>query len=92
MKTRRYYIKALGSTCYGKTGMVGKTINWKAMPGIRNPRWANQFGWSNQPQVLTFNLVDKSAAEAWLSTQCPNPGLPCLLIVKHWKTYGVPRR
>ena len=84
MKTPRFYIKALGSTCYFKTGLVGKTFDWKDMPGIRNPRWANQFGWSNQPSVLTFELLDKAAAEKWLATQCPNPGLPCLLIVEHW--------
>jgi len=87
----RHYIKALGATCYGKTGMVGKTFDWRRMPGIRNPRWANQFGWSNQPQVLTFNLVDKAAAKSWLAMQCPNPSLPCRLIVEHGQTSGVPR-
>jgi hypothetical protein len=80
----RNYIKALGSVCYDQTGMTGKTIKWREMPGIRNPRWGKQFGWSNQPKMLTFDLVDPAAANEWLVAQCPSPGLPCLLIVPHW--------
>ncbi len=87
-KIPRHYIKAIGSTCYNRQGVSEgdcvRIINWNQMPGIYNPHWANQFGWSNQPAVLTFQLTDKAKAEAWLATQCPTPGLPCLLITDHW--------
>ena len=84
------YIKALGSTCYDRTGITfpdRKAIDFKQMPGIKGGGWEYQFGWGNQPMVFTFECRGKNnrkAAEQWLDAQCPNPSLPCLLIVRSW--------
>ena len=62
----KYYIKATGSTCYDKTGITypeNKTIDLETLVnshGGFNCVWQNQFGWSNQPQVLTFEMDDNS--------------------------------
>ena len=85
---KRYYLKAYGSICYNTVGIsspIFHPIDFLKIPLIKNPRWAKQFGWSNQPHVLTFNLPDSPDAirkvEAWLVDQCP---ISAFYIAEHW--------
>lgn len=62
----RYYLRASGSNCYDKTGVTFPTHQPMNIEDIiksvcekPNLRWANQFGWSNQPKVLTFNATEQ---------------------------------
>jgi len=59
----RYYLSTMGSTCYDKTGITfpkKKKISLKkivASFGGYDFKWENQFGWDNQPEVLTFKTL-----------------------------------
>ena len=59
----RYYIKATGSTCYDRTGITFPEKKELDLEGIvknhggYNLRWESQFGWTNQPDVLTFKAL-----------------------------------
>ena len=55
----RYYIKWSSVHCtppYYQLEAYQKTL--RATPEAWNVRSANQFGWSNQPQVATFTAVE----------------------------------
>lgn len=58
-----FYLKPTGSTCYNRTGITfpaKKRINFEkrlAAMGCKDFYWCNQFGWSNQPEVITFRSV-----------------------------------
>jgi len=64
----RYYLKATGSTCYNSSGVtfpIDVAIDFEhivASAGATDLEWANQFGWSNQPEVLCFSLDNPSKA------------------------------
>ncbi len=71
---KKYYIKATGSTCYDNTGVTFphnesfqlQEEDMSAEKFVdelwgRNIRWENQFGWENQPQVLTFEASEEDA-------------------------------
>ena len=84
MDTRRYYIKATGSICYDETGIVFPSqiaLDFKdLLSQLKNPeiRWENQFGWFNQPLVLTFKASEEEA-------KAVRDKLPMGLIVsEHW--------
>lgn len=56
-----YYIKAMGSVCYDRTGVTfpyrgGEFLscNWMLDMGATSAWWERQFGWNNQPEVLCF--------------------------------------
>ena len=59
---QEYYLKATGSTCYNKTGItfpiciVIDLVKLLKSYGVTNIEWRRQFDWSNQPEVLTFNI------------------------------------
>ena len=85
MNTNRYYIKATGSVCYDDTGIVFPShiaLDFKdLLSPLKNPemKWENQFGWFNQPLVLTFRASEEEAREL-------NEKLPIGLIVSdHWE-------
>lgn len=56
----RYYISAHGSYCYDKSGItypVKTPMDLEAIlreHGAKDFRWEHQFGWRNQPPVLSF--------------------------------------
>jgi len=85
MDTKRFYIKATGSICYNETGIIFPShipFDFKdLLSPLHNPemKWQHQFGWINQPKVLTFRASEKEAKEV-------NEKLPIGLIVsEHWE-------
>lgn len=87
----RYYLQAMGDTCYDPD--YGLTYPYKAPVDFRelltnvgasNIRTAHQFGWSNQPRVLTFNLGgDAKTADLRIGLN-----FPALRIANHWRHDG----
>lgn len=70
--TKRYYISASSSTCYDKSGItypyvlaidLAKLV--KSIASKPATRWAKQFGWYNQPQVLCFTATYHEAKDIW---------------------------
>ena len=63
---KKYYVRATGSTCYDKTGITFPekvSIDFDSLlEDTKNVQWENQFGWSNQPKVITFHCT-KSLAD-----------------------------
>lgn len=58
----------MGSTCYDASGITfpkKKTLEIENIVtdhlGI-DLKWSNQFGWSNQPEVITFQFVNDNRA------------------------------
>ena len=55
---KKYYVKATSSVCYDKTGITFPekvSVNFdKLLKDAENIQWENQFGWDNQPEVITF--------------------------------------
>ena len=80
MNTNRHYIRATGSVCYDQTGIVFPSqiaLDFKALLSqLKKPqvKWEKQFGWFNQPEVLTFRATEKGAKQV-------NDKLPIGLIV-----------
>ena len=85
MNTNRHYIRATGSVCYDQTGIVFPSqiaLDFKALLSqLKKPqvKWEKQFGWFNQPEVLTFRATHEEAREL-------NGKLPIGLIVsEYWE-------
>ena len=85
MDTNRYYIKATGQVCYDSSGIVFPSqiaLDFKELLSqLKNAeiKWENQFGWFNQPKVLSFRATEKEA-------RAVNDKLPLGLIVSgHWE-------
>ena len=85
MNTNRYYIKATGSVCYDSTGIIFPSqiaLDFTSLLSqLKNAemKWENQFGWKNQPLVLTFKATEKEA-------RAVNDRLPLGLIVsEYWE-------
>ena len=57
---KAFYLKAIGSTCYDESGITFpnkikfdlKNLVWGR--GAIFIKWGRQFGWANQPKVLSF--------------------------------------
>lgn len=76
VELKAYYLKPTGSTCYDPAGITYPEplpVNWSSIFWKIVPRavFCNQFGWSNQPQVLCFKagdvqlkLIEKRLADA----------------------------
>jgi len=84
MDTKRYYIRATGSVCYDPTGIIFPSKIALDFTDLLSPlenaevKWENQFGWCNQPLVLTFKGSENEAKDI-------NEKLPIGLIVSgHW--------
>jgi len=84
MNTKRFFIKATGSVCYDSTGITFPSpiaLDFKdLLSPLKNPemKWENQFGWCNQPLVLTLRASEREAQKL-------NNRLPIGLIVsEHW--------
>lgn len=58
----RYYLKALGTICYDKTGLTYPeqlTVDLEKiakLAGASEIHWEQQFGFSNLPEVLCFGF------------------------------------
>jgi len=83
----KFYIKATGSVCYGRSGITYPVpevdsdmtprdyVEWQ---GGENVTWERQYGWENQPEVLCFegSQLDARNVEAFLPRG--------LLVSAHW--------
>ncbi len=63
-----HYIYATGCTCYDRTGVTFPTPHipkdFDAIlrkHGVTKSIWKNQYGWSNQPEVLCFQATEEQA-------------------------------
>jgi hypothetical protein len=65
---KQFYIRATGSTCYDQTGItfpIKDPVDWYSLfAGLKDPspRWENEFGWENQPEVLVFRATPEEVA------------------------------
>jgi hypothetical protein len=91
----RHYLKATGSACYHETnGIVFPDIKINLRELLRNHgatniRYARQFGWANQPKVLTFNIDDGNFLESISNRRALRNSLSRLqlplVIALHWR-------
>ena len=84
----KYYLKATGSVCYDKNGITFPLIikvdygEILSRYKITDLTWENQFGWNNQPEVLTFWAEEENIKKL-------NEEIPIgLIVVKHWDNNG----
>ena len=80
----KYYIKATGSVCYDKSGITFPLVisvdyvEILSRYQISDIIWENQYGWSNQPEVLCFSAEEENIKQL-------NEEIPVgLLVVEHW--------
>lgn len=87
----KYYLKALGSVCYDREGITfplhyAVQFDNMARAFFGNKfAWQTQFGWTNQPEVLTFTC-SKNVAELFdtvvnIIAQPKSAGLPILKVM-----------
>ena len=81
---KKYYLKAICSVCYGKSGITFPliiSVDYEEVLSrykISDLTWENQYGWSNQPEVLTFSAEEENI-------KLLNEELPIgLIVVEHW--------
>ena len=81
---KKYYLKATCSVCYDKTGITFPLIinvdygEILSRYGTTDLTWENQYGWSNQPKVLTFLAEEENIKKL-------NEEIPIgLIVVEHW--------
>lgn len=85
----RFYLKPTGSACYDKTGITFphkiaydlENMVWAR--AAKHIRWGRQFGWKNQPRVLTF-VSDDPAIERMIAFAISNQKLPLIVAEKTW--------
>ena len=84
MEIKRYFIKNIGTVCYDEQGITFpgripiKLYDLMSNLRFAQPLWECQYGWSNQPRVLSFLATNQEvkAIEA---------ALPIGLVVcKYW--------
>lgn len=63
----RMYLHATGSTCYDRSGIthpvrIGMDLEaiLKSLCGVSKTSWESQYGWVNQPVVLSFDTTEGS--------------------------------
>ena len=84
----KYYLKATGSVCYDNSGITFPliiSVDYEEILSrfqISNISWENQYGWSNQPEVLTFWAEEENVKQ--LNTEIPIG----LIVVEHWDNNG----
>ena len=85
---KRYYLKALGSVCYSDFGITYPqklAVNLKELlklSGAKNIRWGKQYGWNNQPKVISFRIDDKQLIRVNLNLV--KLDLPLVVMDKTW--------
>jgi len=84
MTQKQYYLKATGSVTYDRSGITFPLIISIDFDELLNKcdatdiKWEEQYGWSNQPEVLTFWAEEVNIKQI-------NKVLPVGLIgVEHW--------
>lgn len=83
----RYFLYAMGSTCYDKTGITypqTESLDLVQMikdGGGKNIRWAKQFGYNNLPKVITVTLPEKDEKQKKMRQELAKRGL---LFLVHW--------
>lgn len=86
---KTWFVKAMGSFTYDKSGITYPghvPVNWNhILRNVGGKRWANQFGWSNQPKVLVFEGTNDQAKQ--VGDELPDG----LLAILHWK-YDKPKK
>ena len=81
----RWYIRSMGSTCYDKAGVTSPHPFALDLPALLTANdctvgaWEDQFGWSNQPAVLTFHAAKSDADK--VSALLYDKGL---IVISHW--------
>ncbi len=85
---KKYYLKATGSVCYEKSGITFPLVinvdynEILSRYGATNLSWENQYGWSNQPEVLCFFAEEENIKKL-------NEEIPIgLIVVDHWDNNG----
>lgn len=85
----KYYLKATGSTCYDETGITFPheikydLFNLVWARGATYVKWGKQFGWSNQPRVLTFRCDEPKILEM-IKFALSNQKLNLIVSEKTW--------
>ena len=81
---KKYYLKGTGSVCYDKSGITFPLIikvdyaEILSRFQISDFTWEDQYGWSNQPEVLTFLAKEENIKKL-------NEEIPIgLIVVEHW--------
>lgn len=86
---KKYYLKAIGSTCYDETGITFpnkieydlRLAVWQR--GALYVKWGRQFGWANQPKVVTFR-TDEPAILDFIQHMLDNQKLNLIVAEKTW--------
>ncbi len=91
MTTKRMYLKAMGSQYYDRTGVTfpGKiSIDLEQIiRGVAEDysvEWERQFEWSNQPEVLCFDVEAGGWSEAKIDEFRPFLNWLYLMPTEHW--------
>ena len=80
---KKYYLKGTGSVCYDQSGITFPLIisvdyaDILTRYKISDIKWENQYGWRNQPEVLTFMAEEENIKKL-------NEEIPVgLIVVEH---------
>ena len=85
----KFYLKATGSACYDFSGITfpqTKSFDLEMLimgTGGTSLIWERQFGWRNQPLVLTFEATGNQSA--LIALKINSACLPLMVSKKWWR-------